>query len=59
LDMILHKFVHMFANFHITLIVRKHVAEPNEKLYTNTQFVPVAYKIFNNWSSNPYSPTQR
>ena len=38
LVMILHKLVHMYAKFNITLIVRKYVAKPNEKLYTNTQF---------------------
>jgi hypothetical protein len=36
--MILHKFVHMYARFHITLIARKYIAKPNEKLYTDTQF---------------------
>ena len=39
--MILHKFAHMSAKFHITLIVRKYVAKPNENIYTYTY---VAYK---------------
>ena len=38
LDMLLNKLVHMNANFHITLIVRKYVAKSNEKLYNWTQF---------------------
>ena len=38
LDMILHKLVHMCENFQITLIVRKYVAKPNERLYTNAHF---------------------
>jgi hypothetical protein len=40
-----------------TLIVRKYVAKPNEKIFAILNFVQVAYKIFS-WSSNPYSSTQ-
>ena len=38
LDMILHKLVHMYVEFHIILIIRKYVAKLNEKLYIDTQF---------------------
>ena len=54
--MLQHKLVHMYIKFHITLIVRKYDAKPNEELYTYTQFVQIAYKILSNWS---YSQTQR
>ena len=33
MGMILHKLVHIYAKFHITLIVRKYVATLNGKLY--------------------------
>ena len=56
--MLLHKLVYMYAKLHIALIIRKYVAKPNEKLYIYIlSFVQVAYKIFSNWSSNPYSIT--
>ena len=38
LNRILHKPMHMYANFQITLIIRKYVAKPNEKLYACTHF---------------------